>query len=487
MLVEWYWRNQGGIYGPFTEEELIQLAQDGEIGRRCEVRLGEDGRWYPATKVKGLFTPKAPAKQPVNDGSSVVQPADASGSRDDSHSSSIHLKRAKPLQPRVRPVTASESSVIQVAQPPAAAPPTPAPPSTGFAVQTDDGNSAATVPVSQRPRRKSNTLGVMLTVGCLGLAMAGALIFALLWNRGADDLAAVTTEDSSNSPQAASEEETAQDSPTSETAADVPAANLLEQVSTFHDATRSRIKLTPARIKVQEAWVAPTEDGSSTQLFVKLEVTNISEEKTWSYSSFNGTGTEGVEAQACLFDSNDHACQLVPVAERQQQWCPPTVPMAPGQTVEDVLVFEKPPGTIDRMRLVLPRAAIALNGAPMGYQLSQKMIASGQQEAPVTDTAVLPVASSDATDAESDAKQNTAVAANEEAETTPQANAVTSSPAATETEKPAPEEPKNGALPATINGLLDSINNFEKEDQKPSTQKPSTPPQDMPPQSNDDA
>ena len=479
MLMEWYWRNEGETHGPFTEEELIQLAQDGQIEQRCEVRLGADGRWYTAGKVKGLFTPKPDSAADANHARSE----DTLSGSDDSSITSLRLKRAKPLAPKVRAVSASDSAIIQPAQDSSiiqAAPPAPAPPSeqppvapaNGFAVQTGDGNSAATVPVSQRPRRKSSSLGLILVLGFIGVGMAAVLAFAFFWNGGSTDVASAEEEPASA---AQPDDESAEpDTPTAE-ATSATDKQLLTQVTTFHDATRSRIKLNPAKVQVSEAWISPAADGNDEQLFVKIQITNVSDEATWSYSSFNGTGTVGVEAQARLFDNEDQLCQLVPVAKRAQQWCPPTVPLAPGQSVEDVLVFAKPSGDMDRLRLVLPRAAVALSGAPMGYQLPRKMLASAPQEAPTDAPADTAPATPETVVDDAKPTENTVASADKKPETPDQPKPA---PAAADTNQPADDGPQNGALPATINGLLDSINNFDKPKDDP--QKA---PQDMPPKS----
>lgn len=62
---QWYVRAGGQEHGPFTSDQLRQLAGRGKIERATPVRVGTDGPWSRAEKVGGLFAaavvPTAPA------------------------------------------------------------------------------------------------------------------------------------------------------------------------------------------------------------------------------------------------------------------------------------------------------------------------------------------------------------------------------------------------------------------------------------------
>lgn len=66
----WYIHHNGKEHGPFSAAQLKKLASSGKINEDSKVRMGVDGKWVSARKVKGLFparelssipTAKAPA------------------------------------------------------------------------------------------------------------------------------------------------------------------------------------------------------------------------------------------------------------------------------------------------------------------------------------------------------------------------------------------------------------------------------------------
>lgn len=81
MSRSWYVEQNGRTVGPMNSDELKQLATAGKISRTTSVRLGEDGEWVSASKVKGLFPadilipapqPQVPQPQPATPPSQVV-------------------------------------------------------------------------------------------------------------------------------------------------------------------------------------------------------------------------------------------------------------------------------------------------------------------------------------------------------------------------------------------------------------------------------
>jgi hypothetical protein len=60
-LQQWYYEVMGSALGPISGAELKQKAQLGQIQFDTPVRLGTDGKWQPAERVKGLLPPPVAA------------------------------------------------------------------------------------------------------------------------------------------------------------------------------------------------------------------------------------------------------------------------------------------------------------------------------------------------------------------------------------------------------------------------------------------
>lgn len=65
MSQVWYIRHNNKTFGPYTPAKLKQLAGTAKIATATEVRLGDDGKWVPAGKVKGLFQQVVPQRTTV--------------------------------------------------------------------------------------------------------------------------------------------------------------------------------------------------------------------------------------------------------------------------------------------------------------------------------------------------------------------------------------------------------------------------------------
>jgi hypothetical protein len=121
MPNEWYVQHGGKEHGPLTSVNLKKLAEDGKIAPTTSVRLGADGAWVPAGRVKGLF-PAATAAAPT------VKPAPAAAV----------LKTAPLAAPPIAPPPAPlKADPLARAPLPKAAPLTAKP----KAKSTDDGGS----------------------------------------------------------------------------------------------------------------------------------------------------------------------------------------------------------------------------------------------------------------------------------------------------------------------------------------------------------
>ncbi len=65
MGSQWFVGIANKVHGPFTSEQLKQLAASGRLTQTAVVRQGENGKWHPATKVKGLFSDSAQVTNPT--------------------------------------------------------------------------------------------------------------------------------------------------------------------------------------------------------------------------------------------------------------------------------------------------------------------------------------------------------------------------------------------------------------------------------------
>lgn len=54
----WYLQTRTGLAGPFTDDELIKLANDGKVTPKSVIRSENDRSWHLAEKIQGLFTPQ---------------------------------------------------------------------------------------------------------------------------------------------------------------------------------------------------------------------------------------------------------------------------------------------------------------------------------------------------------------------------------------------------------------------------------------------
>lgn len=104
MSKQWYYEVMGSPVGPITSSELKSCVQARRILPETRIRLGDDGKWQTADKVKGLFDA---APLPVKPAAEVkIVP---------STSADAKLPVAKPVRPVAETATA-EISTIQTAE-----------------------------------------------------------------------------------------------------------------------------------------------------------------------------------------------------------------------------------------------------------------------------------------------------------------------------------------------------------------------------------
>ena len=64
MAKPWYFQVMGAEIGPLTSAELKEKVQIGQIQPETLVRSGQDGKWIPADRWKGLLPPKEETPDP---------------------------------------------------------------------------------------------------------------------------------------------------------------------------------------------------------------------------------------------------------------------------------------------------------------------------------------------------------------------------------------------------------------------------------------
>ena len=57
MSKQWYFQVMGAEVGPLSPGELADKVKRGQIQADTLVRKGEDGKWMPADRIKGLLSP----------------------------------------------------------------------------------------------------------------------------------------------------------------------------------------------------------------------------------------------------------------------------------------------------------------------------------------------------------------------------------------------------------------------------------------------
>ena len=74
MASEWYLRVADREVGPLAPGQLKAMADRGQISPYDPVRLGRDGRWVPASSVRGLLPAGGPSTmEPPPTGPAVAE------------------------------------------------------------------------------------------------------------------------------------------------------------------------------------------------------------------------------------------------------------------------------------------------------------------------------------------------------------------------------------------------------------------------------
>jgi len=163
MAAEWFCRIAGRELGPFSAQQLKQMAKEGRLLADDEVRAGSDGAWTHASHVKGLF-PSAEAGGSRDESSSAPRPAPKLAASQPATSSKP--PRAKRAPPVARPLDVPQAQAA--AQPPAAQPVSPS------AVPLAPARPAAAIPANAVPTATVPTVQPVVAAGAPVFAHAAA-------------------------------------------------------------------------------------------------------------------------------------------------------------------------------------------------------------------------------------------------------------------------------------------------------------------------
>ena len=378
MSEQWYLRHQGNELGPLAEEQLLQMATDGEVAPSAEIRKEGTTRWVTAIRVKGLFSestdappvagpPAAPPPLPPNnttatDNTETTIPADQGNSLWDN----LDLDELNQIPTSVsQPVT-----------------------------------SAARPADSRKPAAAGNRKRWLVISGA-GLSVV-LIVVAIVVIAGSGGTAvsqpAPDGEESSVGPPAQS---------TTGVFPTLPAGN--QNTSPRQPALAdwrelragSGTRLGNLSVVVDHLWVQPDlapavadqpdkpetntkaapESGTSenpAEHFLFIKFSFRTGDTGFQYSSWNGTGSLGARVSANLTDAEETPLPLVSLDKTPAESRKTSVDIDARSAVSDVLVFTIPVTVSGDIRLQLPQEALGLSGPPLRFRISPEVLASSQ-------------------------------------------------------------------------------------------------------------
>lgn len=123
---QWYIQYNDSVLGPFSSNQLRQMAERSQITPNVKIRVGENGNWRLASSVKGLFSNSTLAKNSsssTSSSSSELSSEDIPVSTDNAASNaSAELSSESIAAPESQPDAIPEASFGEM---PSAAPPLP--------------------------------------------------------------------------------------------------------------------------------------------------------------------------------------------------------------------------------------------------------------------------------------------------------------------------------------------------------------------------
>ena len=388
MSEQWYLRHQGNELGPLAEEQLVQMATDGEVAPSAEIRKEGTTRWVTAIRVKGLFSDSTEA--PPVAGPPAVPP---------------------PLPPDNKTATDNTEATI------------PEDPDNSLwdNLNLDELNQIPTVvsePVTSAARpaesRKPTSAGngkrwLVISGAGLSVVIVVAAIVVVAGSGGTDVSQPGT--DSKKSPVEPTAPSVTGVFPT------LPAGN--PNTSPHQPALAdwrelragSGTRLGNLSVVVDHLWVQPalgpavdaepdkpetntkaapepatSENPADHFLFIKFSFRTG--DTGFRYSSWNGTGSLGDRVSANLTDAKETLLPLVSLDKTPTEPRKTSVDVDARSVVSDVLVFTIPATVSGDIRLQLSQEALGLSGPPLRFRISPEVLASSRrpQTAPPNNT-----------------------------------------------------------------------------------------------------
>ena len=122
---QWYIQYNDSVLGPFSSNQLRQMAERSQITPDVKVRVGENGKWRQASSVKGLFSASALTKNSSSSSSELSSeeiPVSTDSAANASSELSSELSSESIEAPASQPDSTPEASLGEM---PSAAPPLP--------------------------------------------------------------------------------------------------------------------------------------------------------------------------------------------------------------------------------------------------------------------------------------------------------------------------------------------------------------------------
>lgn len=409
MAAEWFVQADGESLGPLAPPDLRRLVQEGRVGPETLVRLGADGKWVPAGRVRGLL--------PEADSAATVTPA-----RETAAARTPRATNSAPIESpsrREEPPAQGSASVptrkrlgrdpSEFQAPPATTAPTKtAAPSAEVRPQrpAPSPNAMAGLPAAPQPAPLLNALG-LASVACGGLALlmawsttavvsltalgiliaSGAIVWAVVRRRAGLGmpvtgvllcvavlgsvfayqaivgdrfstrlkLESTTRRDTGNVALSEAESDWVKfDNDVQWTRSDRPAiiGGIEVRVSSV---TFDRAKLND---------LGTEQDSKDPYVIVRIGIRNVERDRRVEYRSWSGSGAL---TDAGLAELTDRAGKKYPREDfglgLQVAGQVTTATVNPTETVEDTLIFKATGKESDVYRLELPGSAVGEDGA----------------------------------------------------------------------------------------------------------------------------
>ncbi len=387
MAAEWYCKIAGAELGPLSAQQLKALAADGRLRPSDEVRQGSDGKWVPASRVKGLLGSAA-------GGTLAARPLGGEGA-----------SPRKPAQAPPRPVVPTPILQAQAAPKPPGIPPTAIPvaqraseksispkdvgtPSPfiftdpdadgGKSTGTSTGRFHSLSPADLAERRRRQRM--RLLAGSLGILGGAVVIGTVLWLTdpfGAESEKPAVGKREAGQPveedlagdlnEGIEDVEAIIDGRVSkpEALADTTAADSEERHAVGDTATVGPVGVRVVAVEVGKPRIVRADGRPGTPrddyLIIHLELTNNDPTKRIAYSGWGGRVPRA--QRGILVDNHNNSYELKTFPQGPIEGQQTRTSLYPGEPMADLLVFERPVPAAEFLRLELPAAAFGETGA----------------------------------------------------------------------------------------------------------------------------